>query len=1076
MFHNVLRPFRLTTPQTFDEGVNKGYKWLSRNYKQGDRIFLFGFSHGAYQAKTLAAMIAMVGLCWLESDECFRVAHEIYLESESNPERVQEFKAHVSINAKVHFLGLWDTVIPFGVGEKRPGTTRIHENVCYTRHALALDETRLESQPEYLCGHQSVPEEYLFGDRSGIPPVKEVWFAGKHSDIGGSLENKKLNKPAVWMEHQAMIAGLSLKPSEVDWTDEYFLRGVPRKDPGKWHTRLLELLPFTCPVYRAHEATTQSEGCESPQASAVAGIDVGHEETEWTPQNANGRFDMDTFDLTSAPTIIERCISEPKKTNWYHQLKVLVSIRGGISIILGLDAVASTLCKMIQDQAECAAEILSILVEHDMEHQLLLVPGLVESLNEAQPTNPGVALITQTNKSYMEIVKLLLRKYGELPLPEEYACRVSTANDQADTTRQFSHQPAIASLFFSRYIHLHNTDDWAKSKELLSSLPPSLLDTPEIQNCHATILEAEGTPAALGNAWRIRDALSQIDPETYDRMLVHTTLNFATLLTNVQSGKEHNFFPHITTRSRSNLLLEDREFAKCLMNLGNRFSDLDQTDSAIQVTKAAIALFRQINPESLASDADLATALNNLSDRLRDEGRLEDALHEIKESVQIRRTLSHHNARYQSDLATSLITLSGLQLMLGDFEGAHAFAQEAVDLHRANSDSHGDLASSLYTLSRAQHCSGQGEKALVTIQECVQIREVLAKGCPMRFIPDFPRALGILSMLLDDVDRYDEAFVVAQRAVLMWEILTEDQPTISMQTLPGPCYNYTCHFTARDSRPRATHHYNYDLAMVLTNSYVCLSDLFRHEEAFIAIQRAVSVYEILAHDRPAAFNPDLASSLHNLFICLSNLDRYEEALIAIQRAVSIYEVLAHGRPAAFNQDLASSLHSLFICLYNLDRYEEALSAIQRAVLMREVLAQDRPYVYHPVLATSFSNLGICLSRLGQYQEALIAIQHAVSLQESLAQDRPAAFNHSLARSLKKLSKAYYNLDRRAEALDAAKRSLFLYRELAKDRPFIFGKSVVEGLDQLSSCLYALGRDDEAAMVHEEARQLRAAPS
>lgn len=108
--------------------------------------------------------------------------------------------------------------------------------------------------------------------------------------------------------------------------------------------------PFRLQTHRSRWPLHRSEGCErfvgqlirasvflmirsSPQASAVAGIDVGHEETEWTPQNANGRFDMDTFDLTSAPTIIERCISEPKKTNWYHQLKVLVSIRTSIPTV-----------------------------------------------------------------------------------------------------------------------------------------------------------------------------------------------------------------------------------------------------------------------------------------------------------------------------------------------------------------------------------------------------------------------------------------------------------------------------------------------------------------------------------------------------------------------------------------------------------------------------------------------------------------------------------------------------------------------------------------------------------------------
>lgn len=65
----------------------------------------------------------------------------------------------------------------------------------------------------------------------------------------------------------------------------------------------------------------------------IIGIDIGHEETERTRQNMNGRFEKDLFDLTSAPTIIKRCIPNPETTEWYRRLKVLGSIRTSMSTL-----------------------------------------------------------------------------------------------------------------------------------------------------------------------------------------------------------------------------------------------------------------------------------------------------------------------------------------------------------------------------------------------------------------------------------------------------------------------------------------------------------------------------------------------------------------------------------------------------------------------------------------------------------------------------------------------------------------------------------------------------------------------
>ena len=76
-----------------------------------------------------------------------------------------------------------DTVSSKGLArQKRPGATILSdESFCYLRHAIAADECRVNFQPEYVRGGESIPRDALKFDEAGIPRVKEVFFAGSHS-------------------------------------------------------------------------------------------------------------------------------------------------------------------------------------------------------------------------------------------------------------------------------------------------------------------------------------------------------------------------------------------------------------------------------------------------------------------------------------------------------------------------------------------------------------------------------------------------------------------------------------------------------------------------------------------------------------------------------------------------------------------------------------------------------------------------------------------------------------------------------------------------------------------------------
>ncbi|KAE9400691.1 WD40 repeat-like protein [Gymnopus androsaceus JB14] len=237
----------------FEKILLDAYRWLSEMYTPGDRIFLFGFSRGAYQ---VSLHIIQVGLIHKGNEAQIPFAYELYARStDSQPNKEPEedspeympwrFKTTFSRkNVKIHFVGAWDTVSSIGFvrpAKNLPLTTSGMKHVCFFRHALALDERRVKFLPEYAYGGASLPDQesdaksrpqiqgfpsYInpntldtkaqVSSQTPRPQIKEVWFPGTHSDIGGgNAVNKGLNSygPALrWMIHEAILAGLHVEP------------------------------------------------------------------------------------------------------------------------------------------------------------------------------------------------------------------------------------------------------------------------------------------------------------------------------------------------------------------------------------------------------------------------------------------------------------------------------------------------------------------------------------------------------------------------------------------------------------------------------------------------------------------------------------------------------------------------------------------------------------------------------------------------------------------------------------------------------------------------------------------------
>jgi uncharacterized protein (DUF2235 family) len=194
------------------QNLAEAYTFLINHWRPDDQLFLFGFSRGAFAARALTGMIHRTGIFRAGNDNLVQYAVANYTGHRGNwsnddwkqIDRMSEAFAHVhqgSRSAPVHFLGLWDTVRAAGI-LRRSTTwpyTRQLPNVAHAWHAVSIDERRRPYR-EYL-----IPSS----DRAD---VRQVWFAGVHSDVGGTFDDPRLAEITLkWMVDGAREQGLLVR-------------------------------------------------------------------------------------------------------------------------------------------------------------------------------------------------------------------------------------------------------------------------------------------------------------------------------------------------------------------------------------------------------------------------------------------------------------------------------------------------------------------------------------------------------------------------------------------------------------------------------------------------------------------------------------------------------------------------------------------------------------------------------------------------------------------------------------------------------------------------------------------------
>ena len=197
--------------------VKDAYAKIAHVYEKGDEIFLFGFSRGAYTARSIAGMIAICGLPTANfTDEMVESAFEAYRDQTNRSKLLAGLNQSCAMfDAQITMVGVWDTVgslgIPSLVGAVDPVRygfldTSLHPDIHHAYHALAIDERRAE-----------FPATLWTSKPAAGQTLEQVWFTGVHCDVGGSYPDDPdgtalSDITLAWMMTKAAALGAAFDP------------------------------------------------------------------------------------------------------------------------------------------------------------------------------------------------------------------------------------------------------------------------------------------------------------------------------------------------------------------------------------------------------------------------------------------------------------------------------------------------------------------------------------------------------------------------------------------------------------------------------------------------------------------------------------------------------------------------------------------------------------------------------------------------------------------------------------------------------------------------------------------------
>jgi Uncharacterized alpha/beta hydrolase domain (DUF2235) len=208
------------------ENIAEAYRFLMRNYQPGDQIFLYGFSRGAFTARSIGGMVTSFGILRPDMEGLVStLLHVYFADREKSGDKFDQIRKQISElfasdtlrDARVWFVGVWDTVASVGaplLSRTITGTPTIcrkkYQHVC---QALALDEHRAAFK------HRPYAVEKDYDYAANGQSVAQQWFSGSHGDVGGgyNMPEAALSTTALlWVLQQSASKELRLREGLID--------------------------------------------------------------------------------------------------------------------------------------------------------------------------------------------------------------------------------------------------------------------------------------------------------------------------------------------------------------------------------------------------------------------------------------------------------------------------------------------------------------------------------------------------------------------------------------------------------------------------------------------------------------------------------------------------------------------------------------------------------------------------------------------------------------------------------------------------------------------------------------------
>ncbi len=218
-----------------NEEVMDAYQWLIEHYEPNAQLFIFGFSRGAFTARSLAGFISKCGLLKPGSPVSMKQLFERYRKGtaptvraldkvESGLPLEDQWIREYSRPIPIWFQGVWDTVGALGVPLPCiPNVSRedfafletdLRINDTHAYHALAIDEHRKAFAPTLWV--KSTPKQGDTPPARDLDHVEQRWFVGAHANVGGGYENDLLAQiPLQWLMNKAIAHGLEFNDNVV---------------------------------------------------------------------------------------------------------------------------------------------------------------------------------------------------------------------------------------------------------------------------------------------------------------------------------------------------------------------------------------------------------------------------------------------------------------------------------------------------------------------------------------------------------------------------------------------------------------------------------------------------------------------------------------------------------------------------------------------------------------------------------------------------------------------------------------------------------------------------------------------